>query len=122
MNYNYQKKYWNQLTIQKMPERLKLGFAKHQTLSVFHPRANYSIYDDEPTTSIDQYIKQEGIYIFGGEDANADLSSSIYIMRLGQPAIVIEQIATSGQAPIARRNAKMLRHKDYIIIHGGRND
>lgn len=47
MNYNYEKKYWNQLTIQKMPERLmKLGFAKHQTLSIFHERSNYSIYDN----------------------------------------------------------------------------
>lgn len=53
MNYNYDKKYWNQLTIQKMPDRLKLGFAKHQTLAIFHPRINYSIYDNEPTTGID---------------------------------------------------------------------
>lgn len=54
MNYNYEKKYWNQLTIQKMPERLaKLGFAKHQTLSIFHERSIYSIYDNEPITQKD---------------------------------------------------------------------
>jgi hypothetical protein len=46
MNFNYDKKYWNQLTIQKMPERLKLGFAKHRTMAIFHQRANYSIYDN----------------------------------------------------------------------------
>jgi hypothetical protein len=37
--------------------------------------------------------------------------STMFIMRLGQPAIVIEELEISGVAPIPRRNAKMLRYK-----------
>lgn len=58
MNFNVEKKYWNQLTIQKLPERLKLGFAKHCTLSIFHSRNTYSIYDNEEITAYDSDIKQ----------------------------------------------------------------
>lgn len=48
MNYNFEKNYWNELSIHKMPPELKAGFAKHQSLSVFHRRKTYSIYNDEP--------------------------------------------------------------------------
>jgi len=122
MNFNVEKKYWNQLTIQKMPERLKLGFANHNTLSVFHTRNTYSIYDNEEITEYDPNIKEEGIYIYGGEDGNGEMIGEMCIMRLGEPSIVIEQLKIEGAPPIPRRNARMIRHKEYIILHGGRND
>lgn len=43
-------------------------------------------------------------------------------MKLGEPSIVVEELDVKGQGPFPRRNAKMIRHKEYIIVHGGRND
>lgn len=48
--------------------------------------------------------------------------SKMYIMKLGNPAVVIYEPKIDGKPPIGRRNCKMIRHKDYLIIHGGRND
>lgn len=72
MAYHLTKKYWFELTIDSMPEQLKTGFAKHKMIAVVYPRKKYNIYETEPTVVKDQRgdIKEEGIYIFGGEDAN----------------------------------------------------
>jgi len=70
----------------------------------------------------DESIDVEGIYIFGGEDANGDISPHLYILRLGLANLSIEPLQTQGVPPIPTRNAKMVRHNKYLIIHGGRND
>ena len=46
MSYQIDKNFWNELTINKMPKELLRGFAKHQTLSIFHKRKVYSIYNE----------------------------------------------------------------------------
>ena len=34
-------------------------------------------------------IKEEGVYMFGGEDHNGDLTNKVYIVKIGAPSIVI---------------------------------
>lgn len=60
--------------------------------------------------------------MFGGEDGNAELIDKLFIMRLGSPSIVVQEPLTIGKGPVARKNMEMIHHKEYIIIHGGRND
>ena len=43
-------------------------------------------------------------------------------MKLGSPSVVIYEPKIDGAPPIGRRNCRMIRHKEYLIIHGGRND
>ena len=43
-------------------------------------------------------------------------------MKLGNPAVIVYEPKIDGIPPIARRNARMIRHKEFLIIHGGRND
>ena len=47
MAYNFDKKYWCQLTIDAMPSELEEGFAKHKMVPIFHKRGYYSINDNE---------------------------------------------------------------------------
>lgn len=88
-----------------MPNALKSGFAKHKMLPIFHKRNNYSIYDDEAIVEVNEDIKEEGIYIFGGEDAEADLFSQVFLMKLGQPSVVISELKIKGEGPLPRKNA-----------------
>lgn len=43
-------------------------------------------------------------------------------MKLGQPSVVISELKIKGEGPLPRKNAEVIHHKSYIIIHGGRND
>ena len=67
---------------------------------------------------MDPSIKEEGIYIFGGEDSDANLLSNMFIVKLGSPAVVIYEPKIDGKPPLARRNCRMIRHKDFLIIPG----
>lgn len=46
--FHIKKKYWFELTIAKVADKLKEGFAKHKMMPVFLPRKKYNIYEDEP--------------------------------------------------------------------------
>jgi hypothetical protein len=69
MGYHLIKKYWFELTIDKMEGTLSQGFAKHKMMTIVHPREKYHIYEDSPILTSEEErkdIAQEGIYIFGG--------------------------------------------------------
>lgn len=67
--YHITKKFWFELTIARVAEKLQEGFAKHKMMPVFLPRKKYQLYEEEPPTCSEterEQIKYEGIYIFGG--------------------------------------------------------
>jgi hypothetical protein len=44
--YNLKKNYWNELTIDSQPARLKKGISKHKMISILHKRRQYMIYEE----------------------------------------------------------------------------
>lgn len=44
-------------------------------------------------------IKYEGIYIFGGEDAQVELSNHLYILTAGKPSIEVFEPTITGRPP-----------------------
>ncbi len=51
-------------------------------IPVFHKRDKYLIYEQTKIVQHDD-IKEEGVYIFGGEDADLKLSNKLYLLTLG---------------------------------------
>lgn len=88
-----------------------LGFAKHQSLAIFHKRDNYGINTNNPIVEIDEYIKVEGLYMFGGEDSVGDLMSSLYIVKFGRSTLSVNELNTVGVGPLESKNSRMIRHK-----------
>lgn len=66
-----------------------LGFAKHQSVAIFHKRENYGIYTTNPIIEIDENIKVEGLYMFGGEDSAGDLMSTLFIVKFGRSTLSV---------------------------------
>lgn len=64
----------------------------------------------------------EGIYFFGGEDSNVELSDKLYILKMGQPSLEVYQPKTQGQPPLPRKNFGWIRIREFLFIQGGRND
>lgn len=61
-------------------------------MPIFLPRKKYNFYEEEPVTCSEaekDQFKYEGIYIFGGEDANVELSNRLYILTAGKPSIEV---------------------------------
>ena len=125
MAYNLVKKYWFELTIAKVEPKLLEGFAKHKMIAVVHPRKKYQFYSEDPVTASAEersQISQEGIYLFGGEDANVELSNKLYILTVGTPSIEVYQPKVRGSPPTPRKNFGWTRVKEFLFIQGGRND
>lgn len=89
MMYHVDKGYWCELVIPKMPAEMKKGFAKHRMINVMWRRKKYAVYEQEPILyeSDKKLVKEEGIYLFGGEDQDSNLNANIYILRMGQPTL-----------------------------------
>lgn len=92
-------------------------------IPIFYKREFYNIFDSAPRSSPNEdHIQQEGVYMFGGEDSNVNLSNKLYIIKLGHPSIVIEEAQTSGKPPEPKKYFAMHRFNSFLFIHGGRND
>lgn len=114
MGYHLVKKYWFELTIDKMEGTLSKGFAKHKMMAIVHPRQKYHIYEDSPILTSEEErkdIAQEGIYIFGGEDSNVELSNNLYILQLGKPSLEVIIPDIKGQPPFPRKNFGWVRKR-----------
>ena len=67
----------------------------------------------------DQYIKEEGIYVFGGLDLHKEINGKLYcfnIFKLGWT-----EILTTGQSPCARYGhiSAYLEGANALVIGGG---
>lgn len=94
-------------------------------MAIVHPRKKYNFYEEDDiiaTAEERSQISQEGIYIFGGEDSNVELSNKLYILTVGKPSIEVYQPKTKGNPPTPRKNFGWVRVKEYLFIQGGRND
>lgn len=87
MVYHLTKSYWFELTLSKLHPKLASGFAKHRMMPVLRPRKNYHLYEEEQPIPSELDFAHEGIYIFGGEDANTELSNKLYILTVGRPSL-----------------------------------
>lgn len=88
------------------------GFAKHKMMTVVLPRKKYNIYEEDPICATEEercQIKHEGIYLFGGEDSNVELSNKLYILTVGKPSIEVYEPKTSGKPPKPRKNFGWVR-------------
>ena len=94
-------------------------------IAIVHPRKKYNFYDQDVVVASAQeksQISQEGIYLFGGQDSNVELSNKLYILTVGKPSIELYEPAIKGSPPTARKNFGWVRVKEYLFIQGGRND
>lgn len=70
------------------------------------------------------YIKEEGIYIFGGKHQNGHYNKKLYILKTGETHLSWKVAETSGKRPLPRcmHTMNYLHSMLSILIYGGRSD
>jgi hypothetical protein len=51
-----------------------------------------------------------------------ELSNRLYILTAGKPSIEVFEPTIVGRPPEARKNFDWVRVREYLFMHGGRND
>lgn len=121
---------WNFCSISTETEHPRLAF--HSSCVVLPQELKYNpkfnIYKF-PDTSVGRRsymrIKEKGLYLFGGKDAeHGKLQNDVWVLRLGRKPLEWIKLETSGIKPCPRYLHTMNYYEDgnYVIIHGGRSD
>ena len=87
--------------------------------------SKYTIYNFPKITTKMEYIKERGLYIFGGQvSKNGVLNKNLYVLKLGKKPLDWILLKTKGIAPSKRYGASMSYYElgNLLIIHGGRNN
>ena len=71
---------------------------------------------------VEHFIKEEGIYFFGGRNRNSEINNTVHILKLGRKDNYWLEAKTTGKAPCHRYQHCMmyLSSKNLLIVHGGR--
>ena len=84
-----------------------------------------TIYNFPIVTTKMEYIKEKGLYIFGGQISKYGiLNKNLYVLKLGKKPLDWILLKTKGMTPSKRYGASMSYYEsgNLVIIHGGRNN
>lgn len=124
--YNTKEGYWEPLEVKNAIE----GVWYSSIASIFYPdrfdeNKDKLEIDNIPSPNwgrVEHFIKEEGIYVFGGRNRNSEINNSLYILKLGNKTNYWQEAKTLGKGPCHRYQHAMvhLSSKNLLIIHGGR--
>lgn len=43
--------------------------------------------------------------MFGGENSDGDLFGEVFLLKLGQSSLIVEELDIKGESPLPRKNA-----------------
>lgn len=101
------------------------GVAYHQVCAVFEDPAHTLFQQQKQAAqSLIGFIKEEGIYLFGGQVSETEYLKGIYILKSTYPVSQWRLMQTQGKLPKRRAHHQMLLMPNIgsIVISGGRND
>jgi hypothetical protein len=100
--------------------------AFHAAISVFPGFNNEQtrLFSSEPSTIPNSSLKQQGIYLFGGLDANSQVHGALYVLQTGQRPLTWLRPETSGSSPRPRfqHSFTLLKELKSLVLFGGRNN
>ncbi len=91
----------------------------------YHPKTTiHRFAEDKVQRSLNNRIKDRGIYIFGGKRKDNSLSNDLYVLKLGKKPLEWLKPETLGKQPSPRYLLTLNYYEEgnFLIIHGGRND
>lgn len=103
----------------------KLGIAYHQICPAFEDiTQNLFLQHKSIFAQSLGLIKEEGIYLFGGRNAEGEYLSGIYVLKNTYPIMPWKQLVTQGKLPQKRANHQMCMMPQIgcMVVSGGKNE
>jgi len=102
------------------------GFVAFQAAVSVYPGFNNEkscLFSSQPCTEAASHLKQPGVYVFGGLDANSKVLGSLYVLQTGQRPLSWLQPEVSGTKPAPRfqHSFTLLKELNSLVLFGGRN-
>lgn len=100
--------------------------AFHAVISVFPGFNNEQtrLFSSPPSTIPNSSLKQQGMYLFGGLDANSQVHGVLYVLQTGQRPLTWVRPETLGTSPSPRfqHSFTLLPEIKTLVLFGGRNN
>lgn len=125
--FNFSTLEWKKLHLQG--KRKPPALARSAMQKVFHRQRDEQLIKDfqnfpEPDwAKVDQNLLLEGLFLFGGQTADGEASSGLYILRPLKKGLTWQNgdsLCQGGQGPEARYDHSMCRVRENLVVLGGR--
>lgn len=83
-----------------------------------------SLFSSQPSTAGNPRLKQPGVYVFGGLDANSQVLGSLYVLQTGQRPLswLLPVVSGARPAPRFQHSFTLLKELNSLVLFGGRNN